>query len=198
MNDKTNQTMNESYAAPARALHWAMAAGFVFMWACGFVMSSLEDWIGEDSPLEELLYTLHMSTGALLLALLIARIAVRRAYPPPAPVAGLSRWEESASKATHILLYVLPAAVIFAGWAEADTGGHGVPFYGLFEFPGIFPDVEFIAGFEVGEVLETVHAWLAYTMLGLAVLHLGAVVKHRWFDHNDVLHRMAPRFRVRK
>jgi len=195
MNDSTTDSMTDSmtpgYAMPARALHWLMAAGFVFMWACGYAMTSLPSLIEDDSPFEELLYMLHISTGVTLFALLIARVAVRRVYPPPPPVAGLSRFEVRASHAAHILLYVLPAMIITVGWVEVDFGGHAPPFYGLGELPMLLPEVEYIAGFEVEEVLETAHRWLAYGMLCLALAHAGAVVKHRWIDRNDVFHRMS-------
>ncbi len=189
MNEPINHTANEAgYAAPARLLHWLMAAGFVFMWASGFSMTEL---VEEDGPLEELLYTLHMSTGFALFLLLLARIAVRRMFPPPPPVAGLEQWEERASHAAHIALYALPLMVIMVGWVEVDMGGHRMPFYGLFSWQ-VLPDVEYVGGYELAEVMEEIHKWLAYGMLCLALIHAGAVAKHRWVDHNDVFHRMSP------
>jgi len=195
MNDAPNTSVTASvtagYAMPARALHWLMAAGFVFMWGCGYAMTSLPSLIADDSPLEELLYMLHISTGVLLLVLLLTRIAVRHVCAPPPPAAGLSRFDERASHAAHIALYVLPAMIIITGWVEVDLGGHAPPFYGLGELPMLLPETEYIAGFEVEFVLETVHRWLAYGMLCLALVHAGAVAKHRWLDRNDVLHRMS-------
>ena len=55
------------YHLSARMIHWGMAAGFVFMWACGYAMTTL---VEDDSPLEEFLFDLHISTGVTLLALL--------------------------------------------------------------------------------------------------------------------------------
>ena len=49
----------DRYKPGARVLHWLMAAGFIFMWACGYAMTT---WVAEDSALEELLFDLHVSS----------------------------------------------------------------------------------------------------------------------------------------
>lgn len=136
------------YSLPARLIHWIMAGGFVFMWGCGYTMTTL---VEEDSPLEETLFDLHIPVGVTLLALLIFRVAVRLAYAPPP----------------------LPDAV------------PGVERIG-FPITKVFPTLE------AWEALtETLHRWLAYTLLAVAGVHVGAVAKHRWIDRHDILHRMT-------
>ena len=177
----------ERYALSARVLHWAMAAGFLFMWACGYAMTSL---VTDDSPLEELLFDLHISVGVTLLALLVGRAANRLLIPPPPLPQTLSHWERTASHLAHLGLYVLPAAVIAIGWAETDFGGHGVKWFGV-SMPKIFPTRETLLGVKLETATATLHMWLAYTMLALVVVHIAAVAKHRWIDGHDVLYRMA-------
>ena len=71
------------YAYPARLLHWIMAAGFAFMWLCGLTKTTL---VAEDSPIEELLFDLHISVGVTLLVLLVIRVVVGLVNrPPPLP-----------------------------------------------------------------------------------------------------------------
>ena len=71
----------ERYHLAARLMHWIMALGFVFMWGCGYSMTTL---VEDDSPLEEFLFDLHISIGVTLLALLVVRIAVRLVHAPAA------------------------------------------------------------------------------------------------------------------
>ena len=147
----------DRYHLSARLMHWLMALGFVFMWGCGYAMTTL---VEEDSPLEEFLFDLHISVGVTLLALLVARIAIRLAYrPPPLPEA-IRGPERTAAHLGHAALYALPALVIAVGWAETNFGGHTVQWFGV-EMPRVFP--------ETGEALQDlsadVHKWLAYTML---------------------------------
>ena len=175
-------TIGDRYTPPARLIHWIMAVGFGFMWICGFTMTTL---VAEESSLEEWLYGSHISVGVTLLALLMIRVVVRlTTVQPPLPVS-LTLAERRSSKCVHALLYVLPFAVIGAGWAEMEFGGHVVEWFGV-PLPSGLPDIE-----SVEETAEEVHKWLAYTMLALASLHVAAVAKHRWIDGHDVLHRMT-------
>ena len=177
------------YGLAARLIHWIMAAGFAFMWACGYAMTTL---VEEDSALEELLFSLHISIGVSLLVLLVARIGVRLANRPPPLPAGIRPAERVGAHLAHAALYALPAAVIAVGWFEVDAGGHGASWFGV-GMPKVFPIMETLAGYEVEDTAETVHRWLAYAMLGVAAAHVAAVGKHRWIDRHDVLRRMNGR-----
>ena len=171
------------YSLPARLLYWLMAVGFVFMWACGYTMTEL---VGDDSPLQEFLFDLHISVGVTLLFLLALRIVVRLTNrPPPIPME-ISELERVAAHLGHGALYALPVMVMTVGWAETNFGGHTVKWFGV-AMPKVFPDTG-----EGLQVLATdVHMWLAYTMLGMAALHVAATYKHRWIDGHDVIRRMT-------
>lgn len=175
------------YHLAARILHWIMLGGFVFMWICGYSMTNL---VEDDSAFEELLYFLHISSGVTLFFALVARIVVRVLYKPPPQGMEISRIDRVGAHFAHALLYVLPFLIILVGWAQVDLGGHQVQWFGI-NIPKIFPTVEMWGSVEVDEVMEPLHMWLAYIMLGLAVVHVAAVLKHRWFDKHDILPRMT-------
>lgn len=177
----------ERYVLSARILHWVMAAGFTFMWACGYAMTSL---VPDDSALQEFLFGLHISMGVTLLMLLVARIAVRLLNSPPALPEALANWEKIGSHLGHIGLYLIPTLVILIGWAETDFGGHGVEWFGL-SMPKIFPTMETLWGLNLETTTAFLHKWIAYTMLLLTVVHVAAVVKHHCVDGLDVLGRMT-------
>ncbi len=174
---------DEKYHLAARLIHWVMALGFVFMWGCGYAMTTL---VEDDSPLEELLFDLHISVGVTLLALLVLRIAVRLTHPPPPLPDAIPRYERTGAHLGHAALYALPALVIAVGWAETNFGGHAVQWFGV-EMPAVFPET----GEDLQDWAEDMHMWLAYTMLAVAVIHVTAAFKHRWFDGHDVIHRIA-------
>ncbi|MDE0714003.1 MAG: cytochrome b [Gammaproteobacteria bacterium] len=174
---------HEKYHLAARLIHWIMAAGFAFMWGCGYIMTTL---VEDDSPLEEFLFDLHISVGVTLLALLVLRIAVRLVITPPALPASIRGMERTAAHLGHAALYALPALVIAAGWAETNFGGHAVQWFGV-DMPRVFPET----GEDLQDLSEDMHMWLAYTMLAAAVGHVAAAFKHRWVDGHDVIRRMA-------
>ena len=170
------------YVLAARLLHWLMAAGFVFMWACGYVMTT---WAGEDTPLEELLFDLHISIGVTLAALLVLRIAIRLTHRPPPLPERISGLERHGAHVGHAALYAVPAMVICAGWAETNLGDHTVKWFGA-GLPKVFPTVE--AG---GDFAQDAHMWLACSMLIMAGGHALAALKHRYLDGHDVIERMT-------
>ena len=173
----------DRYHLTARLMHWIMALGFVFMWGCGWAMTSL---VEEDSPLQELLFDLHISVGVTLLALLVLRIAIRLVHRPPPLPATIRGMERKAAHLGHAALYALPALVIAAGWAESNFGGHAVQWFGI-ELPRVFPET----GEGVQELAEDAHRFLAYGMLAVAAGHVAAAFKHRWLDGHDVIRRMT-------
>ncbi|MGO1119754.1 cytochrome b [Rhodovibrionaceae bacterium A322] len=177
----------ETYSSGLRLLHWIMALGFLFLWSCGFAMTRL---VAEDSALEELLFDLHISIGVTMLGLLALRVILRLVGPIPPAHPGLQVWEVLASHLGHLFLYLLPFMVILVGWAETNFGGHSVRWFGA-SLPAVFPTTDLLWGLNPSEIAETLHRWLAYSLLVLVVVHVLAVVKHRWMDGHDVLHRMT-------
>lgn len=178
---------NVKYHLLARLLHWIMAFGFVFMWLCGF---SMINFVEEDSAIESLLFSLHISVGFTLLFALIARVVIRIMFKPPPIPEEISKMDRTGAHLAHAALYALPFLIILVGWAEVDFGGHGVQWFGL-NVPQVFPTMETLGGVDLEETTETIHRWLAYTMLVIALVHIAAVIKHRFFDKHDVLNRMT-------
>ena len=176
----------ERYTFSLRVLHWVMALGFIFMWACGYAMTAV---VEDDSSLQELLFSLHIYVGVTLLFLLAARIAIRILAVTPRPLSSLANWEKVASHLGHIALYILPALVILMGWAEVDVGGHQVRWFGI-AMPKIFPTMETFWGINLESTTELFHKVLAYSMLAVVIVHIAAVIKHRVEGH-DVLKRMT-------
>ena len=99
---------DERYHLAARLMHWIMVVGFVFMWGCGYAMTSL---VEDDSPLEEFLFDLHISVGVTLLALLVLRIAI----PPDSPAAAAASDDPGAG--THgPRISAMPRSTRFPCW----------------------------------------------------------------------------------
>ena len=159
-----------------------MAIGFAFMWLCGYVMTT---WAGDDTPLEEFLFDLHISIGVTLAALLVLRIAVRLTHRPPPLPAGIGKLERHGAHLGHAALYAVPVMVICAGWAETNLGDHTVKWFGV-AMPKVFPTAE-----SWGSFAEGAHMWLAYSMLIIAGGHVLAALKHRYLDGHDVIERMT-------
>lgn len=132
---------------------------------------------------------MHYKSPVALLGLLVLRIAVKFSNPKPPLPTGVSDFERRASHVVHTVLYALPAIMVI-GWADVNLGGHTVRWAGI-DMPQVFLALEEPIEETVTELTETLQMWLAYTMLGLVVVHVAAAFKHRWFDGHDVIYRMS-------
>ncbi len=171
------------YPPVMRALHWLMALIVFCMVAVGWYMAGIPD----EAPDKFALYPWHKSFGVLVLLLVTLRLLVRLRSRIPELPAALSRFERRAAWWSHRLLYVLLFAVPLSGYTMTSAGGHPINFFGA-EFAGLIPKNEVLA-----ELAHEVHAILAFTLLGLALVHAAAAIKHRIVDRargGDVLERM--------
>jgi cytochrome b561 len=154
----------------SRMLHWAMAAGILFMLGLGTYLN----WM-EPSLANLWLYGLHKSIGMTLLVLVLLRLGWHRISPPPAPLSdGVPRWQMRAARVTHVLLYGLMIGLPLAGWVGSSATGIDTVIWGRFTLPAIAP---------VSEAWDKTAFWI-HTVLGIAlavalVLHIGGAVSRR-------------------
>ena len=66
-----------AYTVTARVLHWLTAVLVLLMVPLGFVI--VNEWGG---PLQDTIYDLHKSIGAVLLPLVVVRLVWRLTHPP--------------------------------------------------------------------------------------------------------------------
>ena len=108
----------------------------------------------------------------------------------PRDVASLALWERLASRAAHVMLYVLMFAVPLSGWAVASSSTLEIPSYAfnLIVIP--------MLPIEVSEAAEALWGWvhfaLAYLSAAIALAHIAAALRHHFVLHDAVLARMLP------
>jgi Prokaryotic cytochrome b561 len=98
----TDAVAPPAYTIVARILHWVMAILILFIVPLGLVIAN--DWGG---PLQELLYDLHRSIGALIIPLILMRLVYRWATPPSPLPGDIPAIQQLAAHATHWCLYAL-------------------------------------------------------------------------------------------
>lgn len=171
------------YRLPAQVLHWVSALAILCGVSLGIAMTN-----AAPGPLQNQLFDLHRSFGALILALTGLRLAWRLFSPPPPMVASLPVWQERAARAAHAALYVLLFAVPLVGWAGTSAYGAKIPIFGLFELPMILEKNR-----PLSEVLLGIHEALAFTLCAILAVHIGAALQHHFIRKDDTLRRMLPR-----
>ena len=175
--------MNTHYTATAKILHWLIALMIFGMLGFGFYMTGLD-----LSPTKLELYSWHKWAGVTVFMLVLVRLAWRFGHKPPALPAHMPAIERLAAHAGHHLLYVLMIAIPLSGWLMSSAKGFQTVWFGVLPLPDLLAKDK-----ALGNLLETVHVVLNYTLIAVLLGHVGAALKHHFIDRDDVLTRMLPR-----
>jgi cytochrome b561 len=170
-----------AYTVTARVLHWLVAGLVLLMVPLGIVIAN--EWGG---PVQQPLYNLHKSVGAVLLPLIVVRLIYRLTHPPLPLPADISPIQQFAAHATHWVLYALLIAQPVLGWIATSAYPAPLPVFGLFELPRIWPEDR-----PLSEQLFGIHRWMGIAIGAVAALHIGAALHHHFLRRDRVLMRMV-------
>lgn len=174
------------YSTVAIVLHWLLGISIFAMFAIGIYMSDLP-----FSPLRLKLYNYHKWAGITFLILSVLRLVWRLLNKPPAlPKAieqAMPSWKTKVYHATHYALYALFFAVPLIGWAYSSAAGFPIVLFGVLPLP------DFVAvDKEFAKQIKDLHEISAFALVGLALLHIGAALKHHFIDKDGLVSRMLP------
>ena len=178
------------YTGVAIALHWLIALGILAMLAMGLVMTHVK-----LAPFMVFkLYQLHKSVGITILLAAVLRLLWRFTHRPPALPSDMPRWEKGAAESTHVLLYLLMIGMPLVGWALVSASPLNIPtiLYGVIPWPHLPVFSTLADKAHVAPVLGLIHAYGAYVLLALLLLHAGAALRHHIVMRDEVLRRMIP------
>lgn len=182
MNQGGYAVPREEYSGFAKLLHWVIAACVLFIIPAGIAMVYLP-----DGDLKNALYNLHRSFGALILALMLIRLAYRLVNGAPATEPTLTSMQRIVSHAVHLILYALLIAQPIIGWVATSAYGAAISVFGLFTLPALVGKDEALA-----KPLFAVHDLIGFAIAGLLVMHIGAALFHYFIRRDGVLQRMLP------
>lgn len=172
------------YSTTAITLHWVLGLVILAVFGVGLYMANLP-----FSPLRLKLYNWHKWTGMTLLALTVFRLVWRVTHRPPALpgriAAAMPTWQHHVHHTTHSALYILFFAVPLLGWAYSSAVGFPIVLFGVLPLPDFVTADKTMAAF-----LKPWHQASAYALIGLALLHAAAALKHQFIDRDGLISRM--------
>ncbi|SCK29437.1 cytochrome b561 [Variovorax sp. HW608] len=171
------------WSAVAKFLHWTIAALILAQFVAGWLAVS---W--PLSPTQLDLFVWHKSTGMLVLALAVVRLAWRATHRPPPWPSNMPRWERIAARLTHGLLYAVMIVMPLTGWVVSSAAGVPFSIYWLIPLPSLVAPDDRLA-----DIVAGVHLGLGIVLIVLLVLHVAAALRHHYVKRDDVLVRMLPR-----
>ena len=132
-----------------------------------------------------MLYSLHKSTGSLLLLLIGLRLLWTLVNPKPRAI-GDNGQANLLAKGVHIGLYVLMIGLPLSGYLLVALGTSTKPF----EFYGLFPLPKFTPNGDVREIAEELHENLPWFAIALIGLHIAGGLKRHFIERDGTLARM--------
>ena len=181
---------NRRYSGVAIALHWTIALLILINIYFGLQFDDLK-----GMALYKLLQ-LHKSIGITVLLLALIRLLWRLVNRPPPYPAGMKTWEKGLAHATHWAFYGLIVGLPLTGWIVVSASLTNIPtlLYRTVHWPhlGFIHSLPLIQRKALADQVSDIHSLLAWTTIGLLVLHVAAALKHQFYDRDPVLWRMAP------
>lgn len=168
------------YGLVAIAFHWLIALLVISLLCVGLYMVTLT-----LSPLKIELFHYHKEFGTLVLILACLRWGWRLANTTPVLPSHMPFWQQWAAHASHYLLYVLLFAMPITGWLVSSAAGLLPSFFGLFVLPSLIAPNQ-----ELTHLFGWMHQWLAYSLIALLCVHIGAALEHHFVEKDDILRRM--------
>lgn len=176
----------QSYGWLAIALHWIAAITIILMLVIGFRAESLGE-AGDRAGRSAAMFW-HISIGATLALVLLARVFSSWLQPKPAPLEQ-PRGLQWLAIGTHQLLLIAILIQVISGPLAVWSGGRAINIFDIVALPSPFAERN-QGAHELAEVMHAVGRWM---IIIFGSLHIVAVVKHA-FDKKPVLQRMlAPR-----
>ena len=170
------------YGSVAKGFHWVIFLLIAGLLAVGFIMTSMQ-----PSPDMFKLYSLHKSTGLLVLMLAGIRLLWKMVNVAPILPSSILKVERFLAHMGHLALYGLMIAMPLSGWLMSSAAGFTVSVYGLFTMPNLIePSAELKAFF------VSAHEVIAWMIIVMVSLHAGAALLHHFYYRNNVLRRMLP------
>jgi cytochrome b561 len=175
------------YSLTQRLLHWLTAVLVFVLLAIGLTFWTLGydgtvDLFGSD--MTNVLYKYHKTFGIVVFVLMVIRVALRRAFPPPTYTAPLTATERVVSRVNHLLMYLLLLGMPIGGWLATAAGGYPVQFFD-WELPGLIGKNKALS-----ERLFLFHGIGGLILAALLVLHMGAGLRH-WMRKDGIMRRMS-------
>ena len=183
-------TRRGRYSPVGIAFHWIMAALVLFQIGWGF----WTDWMMPGGN-KIAAYQVHSAAGLAVLVLAIGRVLWRTLITDPYNDADTQGVQTKIAHGTALLFYATFFALPLSGWMMWSSVAPPGPLYlaGVMPWPQLpFSELEPETAFAVLDIAEDVHIASVILLLLLIPAHVGAALKHHFWDRHDVLRGMLP------
>jgi len=179
------------YTSVAKWFHWVSAVLLLIALSFGFLLEAVGEALKDEAEGTKYgLYIIHESAGLTLFVVALARLFWRWLSPPPPLPETIPRPMRLAASGVHHLLYLVMILQPMLGFFA--TNAWGFPMAGETAYLGFIDLPKFMeANQPLAENLGAAHGLVAWLLVLLLVLHVGAVIFHQAIRRDGTLLRMV-------
>ena len=159
-------------------LHWLSAILLLIQIPLGFYLVDLD--FGEERLTFE---NIHIIIGLTIFYLVIIRLVKNIINPTPKLNNSIFKGQKFLAKINHLLLYVTILSITISGILKKLYNGESLII--------IFKKIKIEDNFELSEIFYDVHVFSNYVMIALIVLHVVAVIIHKFFFDDNLLKKIT-------
>ena len=170
--------------------HWVMALMIIIQLGLGWYTTAM--LAGGDKMQA---FQLHSALGLAIFVLALFRIAWRILVKDPFNDADTAGWRTKLAYVVEHLFYLCFLLLPLTGWAMWSAVAPPGPLSvgGLLPWPQLpLDDLPGTMSWHVMYWAETIHLLVVWLLMLLIPLHIGAALKHHFWDRSDVLSGMLP------
>jgi cytochrome b561 len=158
-------------------LHWISAILLFIQIPLGFYLVDL-DFGPERLTVEDI----HVTIGLSIFYLVILRLLYKIFNPTPRLEPSIFKGQKFLAKLNHVMLYVTILSVTISGILKKLFNGETLMI--------IFKKIKIQDNFELGELFYDIHVISNYVLIVLIIIHILAVITHKFFFNDNLLKRM--------
>ena len=165
------------YGLISKLLHWLSAILLFVQIPLGIYLVDL-DFGPERLTVEDI----HVAVGLSIFYLVILRLLNNVFNPTPKLEPSVFKGQKFLAKLNHILLYVTILSITISGIFKKLFNGETLTI--------VFKKIKIQDNFELGELFYDIHVMANYTLIALIIIHILAVITHKFFFNDNLLKRI--------
>ena len=158
-------------------MHWISALLLFVQIPLGFYLVNL-DFGTERINIENI----HVTIGLSIFYLVIFRLLYKIFNPTPKLGPRVFTGQKFLAKLNHVLLYVTILSITISGIFKKLFNGETLTI--------LFREIQINENFDLADQFYEIHILSNYTLIGLIVLHITAVIIHKLFFGDNLLKRI--------
>ena len=169
----------DSYGLVNKHFHWIMGVIIIFNFILALILDDFP-----KGPMRSFLFSIHKSTGILVIILLIPRLLWRLVNTVPVSLGNVKTLNKL-SKYVHYFFYFILLVVVFSGWTYSSARSGPFEVFGLFTAPALIENNQVVAS--IAKEIHGISVYIFITVLGIHVL---ASLLHHYIFKDKTLKRM--------